>query len=62
MPGEGEGHKTAGGEGVPGLACKSGAASSGSQPSLDFVGKMKTFHTSIDIPGTTAMVSVSSLR
>ena len=49
MPWQGEGHEAAGGEAIPGLGCRSGAASSSSQPSLDFVGKMKTFHTSIDI-------------
>ena len=58
MLGEGKGHNTAGGEAIPRLACRSGAASSSSQPSLDFVGKMKTFHTSITIPGTTAMVDI----
>ncbi len=58
MPGAGKGHETAGREGIPRLA----ASSRSSQPSLDFVGKMKTFHTSIDIPGTTAMVPPSPLR
>ncbi len=56
MPGEGEGREIARGQATQGQACRSGASSSSSQPSLDFVGKMKTFHTSIDIPGTTAMV------
>ena len=61
MLGEGKGHNTAGGEAIPRLACRSGAGSSSSQPCLDFVGKMKTFHTSIDIPGTTAMVHIRPL-
>ncbi len=61
MPGQGKGDETAKGEAIPVLACKSGASITGTQPSLDFVGKMKTFHTSIDIPGTTAMVKFDLL-
>lgn len=61
MPGPGKGDETTKGEAIPVLACKSGASITGTQPSLDFVGKMRTFHTSIDIPGTTAMVKFDLL-
>ena len=62
MPAQGRGHQTPRAEAVPLLACKTESSrSSSSHPSLDFVGRMKTFHTSIDIPGCTSMVCLALL-
>ena len=62
MPAQGTGHQTPRAEAIPLLACKAETSrSSSSPPSLDFVGRMKTFHTSIDIPGCTSMVCFALL-
>ena len=62
MPAKGRGHQTPRAEAIPLLACKTEPSRTGSShPSLDFVGRMKTFHTSIDIPGCTSMVCFTLL-
>lgn len=59
MSAQGTDSGTAWAESIPALACKAdslAATSRSNHPSLEFVGRMKTFHTCIDIPGCTAMV------